>query len=95
MGKKDLYTIRQNKPDDVTYECVKVDPDSTSVQVYHISDLPGGAMICTCPAGGRPTCRHRQMLRLFQAEERINSGWMYQFDSKKWFEPQTDDQNGE
>lgn len=88
MGKKSLYTIRATS--DSTYSITKLDEDlNPEGEIYHISELgPTGAdMICTCPAGAKPTCRHRQMLRLFQAEDRIDKGWLYHFDKKQWIPP--------
>ena len=41
--------------------------------------------ICECPAGHRDTCRHRQMLPLFISTNRINSKWLYNFKTRKWF----------
>lgn len=41
--------------------------------------------ICECPSGHRDTCRHRQMLPDFQATNRIDSRWFYDFDNKRWF----------
>jgi hypothetical protein len=39
---------------------------------------------CDCPAGVRPTCRHRQMLPLFIRRKAIGSGWMLDFDRGGW-----------
>lgn len=92
MGKNNLYTIKSTS--DSTYSVAKFDSDlMLDGELYHVSEIgPGGAnMVCTCPAGGRPTCRHRQMLRLFQAENRVNSGWFYHFDKKQWVKPISED----
>jgi hypothetical protein len=38
---------------------------------------------CTCPAGHRDTCRHRNMLPALRAK--ANRSWMYDYDNKKWY----------
>lgn len=38
---------------------------------------------CDCPAGHKHTCRHRQMLPLFQ--HRINTPWFLEYDNNEWF----------
>lgn len=39
---------------------------------------------CNCPAGVRPSCRHRQMLPKFIQRKAIDSDWMYDFDRGGW-----------
>lgn len=39
---------------------------------------------CQCPAGHRPTCRHRMMLPLFINRGAVNSYWFLDFDRKGW-----------
>lgn len=39
---------------------------------------------CDCPAGVRPTCRHRQMLPKFLARDAVDSYWFYDFDRGGW-----------
>src|SRR6266436_2303417 len=39
---------------------------------------------CECPAGFRPTCRHRHMLPRFIAKEAVNSFWFYDYDRQGW-----------
>ena len=38
---------------------------------------------CQCPAGHRPTCRHRQMLPQMLAERICNEPWFWHFESGK------------
>jgi hypothetical protein len=87
MGRKNLYTVRGREKG--LFEVIKFDEDLNPEETYHISELDelGASVICTCFAGSKPTCRHRQMVRVFQAENRIDSGWMYNFDKKQWFKP--------
>ena len=37
---------------------------------------------CECPAGSRPTCRHRQMLPDMLAYDMANTGMFYDFETK-------------
>src|SRR6266853_4582082 len=39
---------------------------------------------CECPAGVRPTCRHRQMLPKFIAREHVGDEWFFDFDRGGW-----------
>lgn len=39
---------------------------------------------CQCPAGHRPTCRHRMMLPMFIARDAINTWWFLDFKRKGW-----------
>lgn len=42
---------------------------------------------CTCPAGSRASCRHRQMLPQFLASQRIDTDWFYCFETSDWSQP--------
>ncbi len=39
---------------------------------------------CECPAGVRPTCRHRHMLPRFLAKGAVNSFYFYDYDRQGW-----------
>ncbi len=39
---------------------------------------------CDCPAGQRPTCRHRQMLPRFLAREAVGNEWFFDYDRGGW-----------
>ncbi len=39
---------------------------------------------CNCPAGQRPTCRHREMLPKFITRGAIGTEWMFDFDRGGW-----------
>lgn len=39
---------------------------------------------CDCPAGVRPSCRHRQMLPKFIQREHIGDEWFLDFDRGGW-----------
>lgn len=38
---------------------------------------------CQCPAGARPTCRHRQMLPTFIDRNLVNSPWFLDWDGSR------------
>ncbi len=59
------------------YDVHKFDADHNPIMVYKIHTT---SHTCTCPAFRSNTCRHRAMLPLFLSEERINSGWFYDYD---------------
>jgi len=39
---------------------------------------------CDCPAGVRPTCRHREMLPRFLHRNHIGDEWFYDYDRGGW-----------
>ena len=86
MGKQHIYTIWAMK-EPTAFRVSKFDMDYNAIEQYYVNELPGnhGAMVCSCPAKTRHTCRHREMLRIFQAEDRISSGMFYNYDTKKWY----------
>jgi hypothetical protein len=40
---------------------------------------------CSCPAGNRDTCRHRQMLSTIA--EKADTYWFLDWDNKRWRDP--------
>lgn len=61
---------------------------------------PEGSYLCTfeeceCPAGSRPTCRHRQMLPKFIQRGAVDVGWWYDFDRGGWTDMRTNDELNE
>ena len=69
-----LYNLRH---DGNQYRVTKFDTDLNVESSYLMT-----ATECTCPAGSRPTCRHRQMFR--DLLPRIGSHWMFDFDQGQW-----------
>jgi len=63
------------------YHLTKFDEDLNPISEQYDTSLAE----CTCKAGVRPTCRHRQMLPLFQHLGRVNTGWFFEFDSQRWY----------
>ena len=47
---------------------------------------------CDCPAGVRPTCRHREMLPKFIQREAVSTGWMFDYDRGGWVDMRTTDE---
>ena len=41
---------------------------------------------CQCPAGVRPTCRHREMLPKFLHREHVGDEWMFDYDRGGWMQ---------
>lgn len=39
---------------------------------------------CDCPAGVRPTCRHREMLPKFLNRNHVGDGWFFDYDRGGW-----------
>lgn len=47
---------------------------------------------CDCPAGVRPTCRHRQMLPQFIRHGAVNTGWQLDYDRGGWTDFRTEEE---
>jgi len=90
MGKQDIYRIRSTGEN--TWEVTKADKDFECSEVYSVS-LIQGYYNCSCFAGSRETCRHRQMIPEFIAEEAVNTNKWYWFDKRKWIEGPSHDQS--
>ena len=78
------YTIRSAAPNQ--YLCSKLSPDYEVLGAYTLTESDRGTLHCDCPAY-KPWCRHCDMLRKFQAEEKVGSGWFYIPETKEWVEP--------
>lgn len=61
------------------YKITKFDQDF-NVESSYLCDLN----LCECPAGHRPSCRHRQMLPKFIQREAIGTLWFLDFDRGGW-----------
>lgn len=84
-GKKySRYTISAGK-NPGAYVVGKMSEDYEPLATYYITE-EGKALTCTCPAH-KPWCRHMDVLRVFQAEERVGSGYFYIPESKTWIAP--------
>jgi hypothetical protein len=80
-----IYTVRTGKEPE-WFTVSKMSQDYEPQAIYNIQEVKGGGMHCDCPAH-KPWCRHMDVLRKFQAEERVNSGWFFNHDLNKWIEP--------
>lgn len=63
----------------------KFDDDLNVESSYEYHTMSNGPDVCHCPAGQRPTCRHRQMFPMLQL--RVDSPWMLDFDTRQWVDP--------
>jgi len=41
-------------------------------------------LTCTCPAGKRPSCKHRKMLGKFFERKHVDDGWFYNDANGMW-----------
>jgi len=71
-----LYNCRH---DGDQYRITKFDDDMNPQGSYLLS-----LEECECPAGVRPTCRHRKMLPKFIARGHIGDEWFLDFDRGGW-----------
>jgi hypothetical protein len=100
MSYKNRYTIR-SMPRELgesvlaSWKCIKFDRDHEVEGIYVINKIysptaPNASILtCGCFAGNKETCRHRQMVEVFDVTHRIDSGWTFDFDKKRWYEPLT------
>lgn len=77
-----LYNL---KSDDGQWRITKFD-NGLNVESSYLTSLEG----CECPAGARPTCRHRTMLPRMLNVGAENSGMFYDFDADQFLEPLSD-----
>ena len=71
---------------DGDYIITKLTPDFVAEATYNLS-----LRECTCPAGHRPTCRHRQMLPTFLAAGHISDGYLLSWPLLVWLPPHNPD----
>lgn len=84
-----LYTVRSGK-NPGAFVCLKMTEDLEPKATYYVSEAGPSGLVCNCPAY-KPWCRHMDILRVFQAEERVDSGYLYNLDKKTWIPPFTTD----
>lgn len=79
------YTCR---PDSASgkHRLTKLDADF-NVEASYLTD----AFSCDCPAGKRPSCRHRTMLPEFLTRSRDTGTWFYDYDTANWYHNDTDE----
>lgn len=59
--------------------------DDLNIESSYTIEITDGKLRCGCPAGARPSCRHRQMFT--QLRERMNTAWFLDFDTRQWVDP--------
>lgn len=75
-----LYTIHLTRKG---YRISKLSKDYDHVESY---DYTGKS--CNCPAGSyNRYCRHQDIVKEFKSTNRINTGWFYSYEEKKWYQP--------
>lgn len=76
-----LYNMTTNSGE---YVITKFTPDYKVEGRYVVS-----AQGCDCPAGSKPTCRHRKMLPMFLKDRHIGDGYFLDWDTRLWWQPKT------
>ena len=76
---RNLYSCRTAGP---SFSITKFDSDLNPEVTYSCTSVE-----CNCPAGSRPTCKHRKMLGLFISEGRVNTGAFLDWDTRQWKPP--------
>lgn len=66
------------------YEVSKFDDDMNVMSVSHVS-LSGRE--CSCPAGFKLSCRHREMLHHFQSKKAIDTDKFFDYELGIWYQP--------
>ena len=61
------------------WRMTKFDSDLNPDKTYLVSISD-----CSCPAGYRPTCRHRQMLPKFTRLKAVDKPWFLDFEANTW-----------
>lgn len=86
MARKDWYTVKTGT--DTGWEVKKFDEDFRLSDTYYVDKNPNPTeRMCTCFAGTKDTCRHRQIVTLFLTNGIIDSNKLYNFDKAKWYIP--------
>lgn len=83
MARKDWYTVKD--AGDQGYAVLKLDEDFRHTETYHVTRRPDVA--CTCFAGNKSTCRHRQIVQMYISNNLVGSGRLYNFDKTKFYDP--------
>lgn len=82
MGRNNIYTVLSGTNDN--WNVVKMDRDFTVEDTYFVNKR---VSVCSCFAGNKPTCRHRQLVIKFENAKAIDSRRAYDFDKDKWIDP--------
>ena len=77
-----LYSCKSSFEQPDSYIITKFD-DDLNVESSYTTNLYS----CDCPAGVRPSCRHRLMLPHFLAQARQDTDWFFCYDDQTWHQP--------
>lgn len=81
-----MYII-QHTSEPTKKRIIKLDNDHNLLVTYTIEQRPR-SFRCDCPAGlYRGNCKHQNIYKEFIRKNKINSGWAYDDERKKWLEP--------
>lgn len=84
--KTHLYTCKTGAQPR-SYIISKLSEEMEVLSFYTLTEAAvGSALHCDCPAR-KGWCRHCDMLRKFQAEDRVDKGYMYRFETGEWLSP--------
>lgn len=74
-------TLYNLKSADGQFRITKFDDDLNPESSYLVSDTE-----CECPAGHRPTCRHRQMLSIMLKANALDQPTFYDHDNRTFYD---------
>lgn len=77
-----LYNCRASIIPGGGFIVTKFDGDMNPLIAYDVTNNT-----CTCPAGARPTCKHRKMLGKFFERKHVDDGWFYCAENGMWHRP--------
>lgn len=78
-----LYALRKSP---LGFSITKFDTDFNPEATYELAPYAGNTdFSCSCPAGHRPSCRHRLMLPRMLGH--VGDGWFYAYETQKWHRP--------
>lgn len=83
MARKDWYTVKVRSTKD-GYDVLKVNEDFKHTGTYQVD---ANIVACTCFAGNKSTCRHRDMVKMYATNQLLDSGRYYNFDKRVFYEP--------
>lgn len=76
-----LYNLRKTSDG---FMLAKFGPDFNVEAVYHLQPQAGG-YTCDCPAGHRPSCKHRKMIA--RMIPKADSDEFYCYETQSWHKP--------
>lgn len=56
--------------------------DDLEVESFYSMIIMDGTLNCTCPAGARPKCRHREMFH--DLLPKADTNWLFDWDNEQW-----------